>query len=106
MSVEAMAWAFKQILDPSQKIVLLALAHACDGNGRCWLAKRDIAELTGLSQRSIINIIRALCCAERLISRQQRFGPDGRCISNVYELHLCSHKKYGPSVSIHCGVGL
>lgn len=88
MSVEAMAWAFKQILDPSQKIVLLALAHACDENGRCWLAKRDIADVTGLSKRSVSNIMRVLSCDASIMSRERRFGPDGRCISNVYQLHM------------------
>jgi hypothetical protein len=53
MSVEAMTWAFKQELDPSQKIVLLALAQACDSHGRCWLAweSRMVAQGRTLSSR-------------------------------------------------------
>ncbi len=90
MSNEAMAWAFKQVLDPSQKIVLLALAQACDDSGRCWLAKKDLSHLTGLSSRSISNILRVLCSEDtpRLVSRAHRHGPDGRSISNVYQLHV------------------
>lgn len=88
MSSEAIGWAWAQVLDPSQKIVLLALAHASDADGRCWLAKRDLADLTGLSKRSIANILRVLSCDGNIVSRERRCGPDGSCISNAYQLHI------------------
>lgn len=88
MSVEAMTWAFKQELDPSQKIVLLALAQACDSHGRCWLAKKDISQITGLSTRSIVYILRFLFSEVNLISLSRLHGPDGRSISNLYQLHV------------------
>jgi len=37
MSVEAMAWAFRQKLEDSQiKLILLALCDHCDDDGMCW----------------------------------------------------------------------
>jgi hypothetical protein len=88
MSVEAMKWAFKQELDYEQKIVLLALAQACDSHGRCCLAKKDISQITGLSTRSIVYILRFLSYEVNLISLPRLHGPDGRSISNLYQLHV------------------
>ena len=111
MSVEAMAWAFKQVLDPSQKLVLLALAQACDDSWRCWLAKQDVSILTGLSGRAITNIVRFLCSEVNLISRTPRNGPDGRSISNLYQLHVHAHvgavrRANCPTLSTQDGVSL
>lgn len=54
MSVSAMAWAWKQDLDPTPKFVLLALSdHANDVDFTCWPSLSLLVKKTGFSRPTI-----------------------------------------------------
>ena len=97
MSVEAMAWAFKQPIPPAPKIVLLALSNNADKEGKnCYPALRTIVENCAPMQvRTIQNHLRWLE-ANSLITITPWFHPSGRQTSNLYELRLST---------IYCGEG-
>lgn len=82
-----MTWAFKQNLNPTQKIVLLALADYADDEARCWPAMRTLAEKSSLSERAVRNAIRSL---EEVgyLTTETRVRPNGSQTSNVYWLNV------------------
>ena len=54
MSIEALAWAWKQdVPTPSTKLVLLALADHTNPDGYCWPSMIRIAAMSGISQRQV-----------------------------------------------------
>ena len=60
MSIAAMAWAWRQDLPPTPKLVLLALADHADDQGVCWPGQRGIAAKVGRSRRTVQRTIMAL----------------------------------------------
>jgi DNA-binding transcriptional MocR family regulator len=78
VSLEAMAWAFKQHLPAAEKLVLLSLAdHHNGGTGLCIPGQRSIADQTSLSVRTVQRCLQQL--EDRgLIERRARFRPEGR----------------------------
>lgn len=61
MSVEAMAWAFKQDLPDSQiKLVLLSLCDHADEDGRCWPSQERLAQKSACSVRTVRRRIQQL----------------------------------------------
>ena len=71
MSLEAITWAFRQSLTPSEKLVLLTLADYADDENKCWPKQETLATRTGLTRPTIALKMRTL--AERnLITRQHR----------------------------------
>jgi DNA-binding transcriptional ArsR family regulator len=74
------------LADPHAKLVLLALARHADKQGRCYPSAKRLAELTGITDRTIyrkLNTLEGL----GLIKRKGRMK-DGRKTSNVYTLIL------------------
>jgi DNA-binding transcriptional ArsR family regulator len=78
MSIDAMSWAFKQDLPPSEKLVLLSLAdHHNGGTGLCIPSQASVAEQTSMSVRTVQRHMASL--EERgLIRRVPRFRGEGR----------------------------
>lgn len=72
MSVEAMAWAFKQEIDDAQtKLVLLALCDHADEDGLCWPSQERLAKKAACSHDTAA---RRLLALEKLgfIQRRRR----------------------------------
>lgn len=87
MSFECMAWAVKQKLPATQKIVLLMLADRTNGDtGRCNPSMARLADDCGMSVRSVRNAIRLLEEAG-LITTQQRVI-EGVFVPNHYILNI------------------
>lgn len=90
MSLRAIGWAWEQDLQPTAKLVLLALAecvHGRDDGDSCYPGQRRLAEMCGVSDRQIRNVLREL--EERgLIETLPRPGSGGGRRSNVYRLAM------------------
>jgi len=83
MSVEAMAWAFRQKLEDSQiKLILLALCDHCDDDGMCWPSHERLADKASCSTKTVqrrLNDLEDL----RLITRRRRARKTA-----IYQVHL------------------
>lgn len=78
MSVNLMAWAFRQDVDPAAKLVLLALAdHANGQNGLCIPGQKLLAEQCSMSVRTVQRHLQTLE-GRGLIRRQARMRGSGR----------------------------
>ena len=78
MSIEAVSWALKQDLAPSEKLVLVSLAdHHNRGTGLCIPSQSSIGEQTCMSVRTVQRHLKSLE-AKGLITRAARFRPEGR----------------------------
>ena len=78
MSIEAMSWALKQDLPPSEKLVLVSLAdHHNRGTGLCIPGQASIGEQTCMSVRTVQRHLKSLE-SKGLIAREARFRPEGR----------------------------
>lgn len=74
------------LADPHAKLVLLALARHADRQGRCYPSAKRLAELTGITDRTIykkLNVLEGL----GLIERKKRMK-GGKKTSNGYTLIL------------------
>ena len=60
MSRVARDWAWSQSLPPTPKFVLVALAERADEAGVCWPSMSQLAEITGLAERTLQMALRAL----------------------------------------------
>ena len=69
------------------KFVLVALADRADHDGHCWPSARDIASMTGQTERSVYNQIDALI-ELGLITKKARRRSSGYKASNGYNLHI------------------
>ena len=78
MSVQAMTWAWEQNLDPSDKLVLLALANRSNHEtGVCYPGQKLIAQECSMSDRSVRRHLKNLE-ALGLIERRPRMRKEGR----------------------------
>jgi biotin operon repressor len=78
MSVNLMAWAFGQRVDPPAKLVLLALAdHANGQTGLCIPGQKLLAEQCSMSVRTVQRHLQTLE-ARGLIRRETRMRGQGR----------------------------
>ena len=85
MSVAAITAAWKVDCEPTQKLVLLALAdHANDETWKCWPSLGHLHKKTGLNRRTVSRALKLLADAG-LIGRINR----GR-ESTVYQLNVAS----------------
>jgi hypothetical protein len=75
-SFKATAWAFGLRAEPSEKLVLLALAQFVDESGRCYPARATVASMTGLAERTVQRILVGMT-EKGLITRTERFRPNG-----------------------------
>ncbi|MUH03163.1 hypothetical protein GM609_06610 [Bombella sp. ESL0387] len=67
MSIEAINWAKKQRVSPTQKLVLLVLADCADSDGLAFPSMSYMEEVTGLSDKAIRNAKRAMMSAGFLV---------------------------------------
>jgi len=76
MSIHAIKWAWsKQCPSPTAKLVLVALADHANADGECWPTMKSVAELAGVSPRTVHDHIKALEDAgllERIGRRKHR----------------------------------
>lgn len=87
MSFSAMAWATKQKVPATQKLVLLMLASMADNDkGICWPKHSTLAEDCSLSDRSVRDQLKGLESAG-LIEIIHR-SIEGVSLSNCYRLNL------------------
>ena len=87
MSYKATNWAYDLRVASPMKPVVVALAEFADEEGSCFPGQQRIADMTGLSVRTVA---RALVKLEALglISRQRRVDAYGHRTSDRYRLHL------------------
>jgi hypothetical protein len=87
MSYKATGWAYDMALAAPMKPVLVALADMADEAGTCFPGQERIANMTGLSVRTVA---RALVKLERLglIVRQRRVDQFGHRTSDRYRLQM------------------
>jgi len=85
MSIEAIAWAYRQELPARDKSVLLALCYYYNRKEKsAWPKQATLAKLTGLNRTTIYKALSALENEHKLIASEPRHYPDGRYASKVY----------------------
>ena len=60
MSIQAIAWAWKQKLSCPKKMVLLALADCADIERNCYPSIRHLVEVSGLSKSGVVKALNDL----------------------------------------------
>lgn len=86
MSVEAMAWAWKQgDLNDGEKLTLMALADHAHDDGVCWPSNGLLAKKLGVSDRAVRGRIEKLE-AKGLLRREERQRDNGSQTSNLVVL--------------------
>ena len=88
MSVKAIAWAFEQELNPTNKLVLLSLANFANDKNLAWPSVQTVMKHTCLKRRAIYYALRDL---EKmgLIFRGHRYrDSDGRQTSSAIRLNV------------------
>lgn len=53
MSFQAMAWAIKQPVKPSEKLLLIVMANYADDIGQCWPSVETLSRDTGMSRATV-----------------------------------------------------
>jgi hypothetical protein len=87
LSVHALSWAFGcPVKNPSEKLVLLALANYADSTGLCWPKVKTLCVDTSLSERTVRTALRRL--DGDFIGVEKRRGKMGQQASSVYRLSL------------------
>ena len=88
MSYNATDWAFKQpISDSSAKLVLLAICHHADKDGKAFPSLSRINELTGLAKRTISRKVTMLVDMG-LMTTEERTRPNGSQTSTMYSVDI------------------
>lgn len=64
MSIRAVKWAWSLGVPSTVKLVLVALADHADEDGDCWPAQSRIAEMTGLTDRTVRYVMHGLRASE------------------------------------------
>ena len=82
-----MSWVFEQNLNPTQKIILMALADHADDMGKCWPGLQGISEKCNLHISTIQRNIHKLE-EDGFIKITERKRPNGSQTSNLYQLNL------------------
>ncbi|WP_432033672.1 helix-turn-helix domain-containing protein [Streptomyces antibioticus] len=102
MSIEAMAWAFRQdIPKPGAKLVLLALCDFADESWSCFPGQATLAEKTSQGERTVRRHLEWLE-EEGFIVSHARFSY-GRRTSNRYTIHVPRPQAPPPSGSSASG---
>ncbi len=94
MSVKAMDWTFQQDLEPTTKLVLLALADHADDDGVCWPGMRLVAQKAGISKRTAQRHVKKLEDAG-LLRKETRMEDEGQT-SNKYILAVVGDQSPAP----------
>lgn len=88
MSVQALSCAMAiRGVTSSEKLMLLVLANFADEVMSCWPSHKRLADDTGLTQRTVLTVLKALE-GKKLISRAERSRSDGSRTSDKITLHL------------------
>lgn len=82
-----MHWAWNHRLQPSAKVLLLALADIADDQGFCWPSNRTLAEKCCTSERTVQRMLKQFEDLG-LITIERRFTEAGRQTSNGYRMAL------------------
>jgi len=97
MSLRALTWAWEQELtNPSEKLVLLAIADHANDDGMCWPSMSHVAERCLLSTRQIQRITEQLV-DYGLVTRERRKRPDGTLGTYTYTLNIHRTPMSGPT---------
>lgn len=84
MSIEAVAWAFKQDVTPAaKKFVLVAICDNADQHGFCFPSYTHIQQKTSLSRRAVIDNINSLVF-EGFLDKAPRIRATGSQSTNAY----------------------
>jgi hypothetical protein len=88
MSFQAMAWAIKQELDtPIAKLLLVMIANYAGDDGTCYPSQKLLAIDCACTDRAVGTWLATF--EERgLISREDRYRPDGSQTTDLIRLHL------------------
>lgn len=87
MSHAVSTWAWKQKLDPRQKLVLVKLADSANDDGVCWPSLRTLEPHLGMSKSAIDRALKKLVEAGLLVV-EQRQRENGTRRSNYYRLQV------------------
>ena len=90
-----MNWAWRQVLTPTLKLVLMALADAADDHGVCWPSVSTLAKKCSVSTRTVRRSLRVLMDSGMLIAEARRRG-DGSSTSNRYRLLIAGGDNMSP----------
>lgn len=90
-----MNWAWRQVLTPTLKLVLMALADAADDHGVCWPSVSTLAKKCTVSTRTVQRSLRALI-DRRLLIAEPRQRRDGSSTSNRYRLVITGGDNLSP----------
>lgn len=89
MSIRAMNWAWAIELEPSSKLLLLALADIADDRGFAWPSVSTLARKSCVSVRTAQRVLRALSAPPApLIEVRPQVAQNGRQRTNAYQLKL------------------
>jgi hypothetical protein len=83
-------------VSPSEKLLLLVLANYADEHMRSFPSHSRLASDTGLTERTILTLMKGLE-ARRMLSRKERRRPDGSRSSDIITLH------FGGEIISPCG---
>jgi hypothetical protein len=88
VSVQALSCAMAiRGVSASEKLVMLVLANFADEAMSCWPSHKRLADDTGLTQRTVLSVLRTLE-DKRLLSRAERKRADGSRTSDKITLHF------------------
>lgn len=91
-----MNWAWEQRLEPSTKLVLLALADIADDSGHCWPSVSMLSKKVHASERNVRRILHKLRSDSKgrlpLVCVDERRRSNGSQRSNVYMLQMQTDK--------------
>lgn len=73
MSVDAIMWAWSQPINPTEKLVLLAMADRADEYCRCKPSQERLQSYTGLDEESIQKCIESMCQQQIILPE---YGPE------------------------------
>ncbi|MFZ6819568.1 helix-turn-helix domain-containing protein [Undibacterium sp. Ji22W] len=99
MSIRAMNWAWEQVLEPTPKLILMALADCANDFDECWPSIRLIAKKCCVSERTVQRTLQKFT-QNNLIIVSSRHTQSGRQSSNEYRL-LLSRKSTPDNLSPH-----
>lgn len=87
MSIRAMNWAWQVELEPSSKLLLLALADIADDKGLAWPSVSTLARKSCVSVRTAQRVLRQLASLpEPLLKVSTQHSANGRQRTNAYQL--------------------
>jgi helix-turn-helix protein len=87
MSVTAMAWAWRQRVSSTEKLILLALADHADDAGFCWPGQAGVGEKCGLARETVNRSLKRLEEAG-LATGELRCDSAGRTLGKSYRLKV------------------